>query len=96
MQIIENRTHVEGLLQHVEANSDIEGFGTLQLAIRHTAPVGGMADLFSARSAEFVRVYVPQHDLTHHLKPGQTVKLVVRIAPQDHVFAQPDTLHTTE
>lgn len=95
MQIIENRTHVEGLLQHVEANSDIVGFGTLELAVRHTAPVGGMADLFSARSAQVVRVYVPQIELTHHLKIGQNVELVIRLAPQDRVFAQPDTLHTT-
>ncbi|MBO0933258.1 hypothetical protein [Fibrella aquatilis] len=97
MQLIENRTQLTGLLQHIKPDSDIAGFGEVTLIVHHTAPLPGITDLLSARSPKTVCIYVPDAELTNPLlKLDETVTLVVRLASRDHFFAQPDTLRLAE
>ncbi|CCH02243.1 hypothetical protein FAES_4243 [Fibrella aestuarina BUZ 2] len=94
MQIIENRTQVRGVVQHVSAQSDVAQFGTLHLLVQQLAAVANVADLLSSREPISLAVLVPLAELTNaDLTEGQTVEVEVRLATPDRLFAYAGTLH---
>ncbi|MEZ0612105.1 hypothetical protein ACAW74_26585 [Fibrella sp. WM1] len=93
MQIIENRTQVRGVVQHLSTQSDVAQFGVVHLLVQHLSTVANVADLLSPREPDSLTILVPLAELANAaLATGQTVEVVVRLATPDRLFAQPGTL----
>lgn len=93
MQIIDNRTRVRGVVQHVSTQSNIAQFGLIRLLVQQLAPVANMADLLSARDPTSLTLLVPLADLTDTVvAEGQMVELEARLTAPERIFAQEGTL----
>jgi hypothetical protein len=90
VQVIENRTDLEGIVAGRGPDPDREAFELLDVDVEQAASVEGFADLLSGRAGGRVSVSVRRELLPEVSLDGARVRLRARLAGPGVVMAESD------
>jgi len=96
VQVIENRSHVEGDLLGWEPTSSLPGFGKIEILVRKVMPVEAFPNLLGEAAGQRVQIYVPERMLLSNAPtPGTKVAGWVRKGGPVNLFADPNHFSMT-
>lgn len=90
VQVIENRTDIEGVIRSRSAHPTLEAFDVLEVEVKAAQPVEGYADLLSSRVRSVIELNVKRSLLSAGDIDGWRIRCRAYVGGPGEIFAEPD------
>jgi hypothetical protein len=89
VQVVENRTDIEGVIRSRSPHPTLDAFDVLQVEVKAAQPVEGFADLLSSRVGSVVDLNVKRSLLPDDIS-GHRIRCRAYLGGPGEIFAEPD------